>query len=213
MILLGQYDSPFVRRVAITLRYYGLPFEHRPWSVWGDADKIARYNPLRRVPTLLLDDGGALVETFAILDHVDELASFTGARALVPRSGTARRDILRIAALAGGVADKAVTLLYSALELMQPSPTWSERCRTQIVESLAFLETERAARTSAYWFGETLSHADIALACSYRFTLEAHPGLIERERFPNLTAQAERCEALPEFQAVYLPLTNNLDKS
>ena len=214
MILIGQYDSPFVRRVAIALHHYGLSFEHRPWSVWGDASKIAQHNPLRRVPTLLLDEHTALVETFAILDYLDELAASSAAtRSLVPRSGTLRRDVLRVAALACGLADKAVTLLYSALDLMQPSPIWSERCRTQIVETLALLETERAARGSAYWFGETLSHADIALACAYRFTCEAHPGLIARERFPSLSAQADRCEALPEFQAAYLPITNNLTKS
>ena len=211
MILIGQYDSPFVRRVAISLHHYGQPFEHRPWSVWGDSAKIARHNPLRRVPTLLLDDGCALVETFAILDSVDELVP--AERTLIPGSGTVRRDILRVAALAGGVADKAVTLLYSALDLMQPSPIWSERCRTQILESFALLENERAARQSKYWFGEALSHADIALACSYRFTCEAHPGLIARERFPSLSAQADHCEALPEFKAAYLPITNNLTKS
>ena len=48
MILIGQYDSPFVRRVAIALRLYGLPFEHRPWSTFREDDKIAPYNPLRR---------------------------------------------------------------------------------------------------------------------------------------------------------------------
>src|SRR3954466_4401010 len=106
MILLGQYDSPFVRRVAITLHYYGLPFEHRPWSVWGDAEKIAQYNPLRRVPTLLLEDGTSLVETFAIIDPLDDLVA--PERALLPRTGKRRRDGLRVAALAAGVADKAV---------------------------------------------------------------------------------------------------------
>ena len=211
MILIGQYDSPFVRRVAIALHHYGLAFEHRPWSVWGNAAEIARYNPLRRVPTLLLSDGCALVETFAILDSIDELVP--PELTLIPRSGTVRRDILRVAALAAGVADKAVTLLYSALDLMQPSPMWADRCRTQIVESLAFLEAERAQRKSAYWFGQALSHADIALACGYRFTCEAHPGLIARERFPCLVDQVDRCEALSEFKAVYLPLTNNLTKS
>ena len=54
MILIGQYDSPFVRRVGIALRLYGMPFEHRPWSTFGDADWIAPINPLRRVPTLVL---------------------------------------------------------------------------------------------------------------------------------------------------------------
>jgi glutathione S-transferase len=67
MILIGQYDSPFVRRVAIALRLYGIGFEHRPWSTFGDAEKIAPYNPLRRVPTLVLDGGEALIESTIIL--------------------------------------------------------------------------------------------------------------------------------------------------
>ena len=72
MILIGQYDSPFVRRVAIALRMYGLPFEHRPWSTFGDADKLAPFNPLRRVPTLVLDSGEALIESAAMLDYLDQ---------------------------------------------------------------------------------------------------------------------------------------------
>ena len=73
MILIGQYNSPFVRRVALALRLYGLPFEQRPWSTFGDADKLAAFNPLRRVPTLVLDGGEVLIESGAILDHLDEL--------------------------------------------------------------------------------------------------------------------------------------------
>ncbi len=68
MILIGQYDSPFVRRVAIAMRLYGLAYEHRTWSTFGDAEKLAAFNPLRRVPTLVLDDGEVLIESFAILD-------------------------------------------------------------------------------------------------------------------------------------------------
>src|SRR3982074_2935714 len=88
MILIGQFDSPFVRRVAIALRLYDLPFEHRPWSTFGDADKIAPYNPLRRVPTLVLDDGEVLVESTAILDHLDETAG--PSRALIQEKGPTR---------------------------------------------------------------------------------------------------------------------------
>ena len=74
MILIGQYDSPFVRRVAIALDLYGHAFEHRPWSTFGDGEKIAPFNPLRRVPTLVLDGGEALIDSTAILDALDELA-------------------------------------------------------------------------------------------------------------------------------------------
>ncbi|HEX9294282.1 MAG TPA: glutathione S-transferase N-terminal domain-containing protein [Polyangiaceae bacterium] len=72
MILIGQYDSPFVRRVAIAIRFYGMQYEHRPWSVFADADKIVQFNPLRRVPTLVLDWGEVLVESSAIIDTIGE---------------------------------------------------------------------------------------------------------------------------------------------
>ena len=89
MILIGQYDSPFVRRVGIALTLYGLPFEHRPWSTFGDADKIAAYNPLRRVPTLVLDTGEALIEGTASVDYLDETVGPDNA--MLPARGEARR--------------------------------------------------------------------------------------------------------------------------
>src|SRR4029079_1550441 len=112
MILIGQYDSPFVRRVAIALRLYGLPFEHKPWSTFGDADKIAPYNPLRRVRTMLLDSGEALIESTAILDSLDELVG--PEEAMMAERGDLRRRQLRICALGSGLADKAVRPVYAA---------------------------------------------------------------------------------------------------
>src|SRR3981189_3458820 len=105
MILIGQYDSPFVRRVAIALRIYNLPFEHRPWSTFGDADKLAPYNPLRRVPTLLLDNGEALIESTAILDYLDELVGAD--KAVIADNGPERRQAFRRCALAPGLGEQA----------------------------------------------------------------------------------------------------------
>ena len=73
MILIGQYDSPYVRRVGIALALYGITFEHRPWSAFGDAERIRALNPLARVPTLVLDDGTVLTESHAMLDYLDSL--------------------------------------------------------------------------------------------------------------------------------------------
>src|SRR5580698_9549001 len=98
MILIGQYDSPFVRRVAIALWLYGFDYDHRPWSVWADAETLAAINPLRRVPTLVLDDGEVLIESGAILDALDQMVGPT--RAMLPGSGAARRRALRVCALA-----------------------------------------------------------------------------------------------------------------
>jgi glutathione S-transferase len=203
MILIGQYDSPFVRRVAIALRLYGLPFEHRPWSTFGDADKLAAYNPLRRVPTLVLDGGEVLIESGAILDYLDETAGPD--KAMIPPRGEARRRQLHTIALATGLADKAVSLAYEGVLRKQQLPLWVERCEAQIGGVLAVLEQQRAAVAAPYWFGDRIGHADIAVACALRFAGEAHPALFDA-RYPALQAHAARCEALPVFGEIVQPL-------
>ena len=203
MILIGQYDSPFVRRVAIALRLYGMPFEHRPWSTFREGDKIAPYNPLRRVPTLVLDSGETLVESAAMLDYLDELVG--PERAMMTTRGDERRRQLRICALGSGLADKAVSLLYERMLRKEPLKLWTERCEGQIGGVLAVLEQERAAVKSPYWFGDRIGHADIMIACALGFVGEAHPALFDA-RYPALQAHAGRCEALPPFKEIVQPL-------
>lgn len=205
MFLIGQYDSPFVRRVAIALRLYGLAFEHKPWSTFGDADMIAPYNPLRRVPTLVLDDGEALIESAIILDYLDELVG--AEKAMLPRSGVERRRHLRICALASGLGDKAVSLLYERVLRKEQLALWVERCQAQIGDVLAVLEAERAKVTTPYWLGDRIGHADIAVACVTRFTREAHSQLFDTTRYPALATHAERCEALAPFKEIVQPLS------
>jgi glutathione S-transferase len=204
MILIGQFDSPFVRRVAIAMRLYGIEFEHRPWSTFGDADKIAAYNPLRRVPTLVLDSGEALIESAMILDYLDDRVG--EAKAMMPRGGETRRRQQRICALAMGLGDKGVSLLYEhVLRKDKQLELWVERCQTQIAGVLEVLEKERAAVKTPYWSGEKIGHADIAVACVLRFVGEAHPALFDA-RYPALKVHAERCEALPPFKETVQPL-------
>src|SRR3954452_25055234 len=205
MILIGQYDSPFVRRVAIALRLYDLPFEHRPWSTFGDDDKIAPYNPLRRVPTLVLDDGEVLVESTAILDHLDEIAG--PSRAMIAENGPRRHEALKICALATGLGDKAVSLVYERLLHREKSEVWMKRCETQIAGVLDALEADRPGRDMSFWFGEKIGHADIAVACVIRFTRDAHPGVVDARQGPALATHAERCEALPPFQVIAQPFS------
>jgi glutathione S-transferase len=203
VILIGQYDSPFVRRVAIALSSYGFAYEHRPWSTFGDADKIAEFNPLSRVPTLVLDSGEVLIESMTILDYLDEEAG--EARAMIAFSGQARRQVLKVCALATGLADKAVALVYERVLHEQKSEMWIERCSNQVGRVLDVLEADRAPRATPYWFGDAIGHADIAVACALRFTHEAHPAIFSATRWPTLTAHADRCEALPVFQKIVQP--------
>lgn len=200
MKLIGQYDSPFVRRIGITLTLYGIDFEHLPWSTFGDADKIASFNPLRRVPTLVFDDGVAMMDSGAIIEILDDVED-NGAT--LARTGAERRALLRWCALAAGAADKGVSLVYEKA-YREGLPMWVERCRAQITDTLDVLDRERAA--AGEWFGgSSQSHADILLATAFRFISEALAGQFEMNRWPALVRHSERCEAMSAFRAIYQP--------
>lgn len=162
MILIGMFDSPFVRRVAVSMDVLGMPFEHRDWSTGRDADRIRAYNPLGRVPTLVLDDEAVLFESSAVLDHLDQTVG--AERALLPAAGAERRQALQLIALATGVADKAVTMVYERVfrpEDKRHGP-WLARCQTQVEHALAALETHCTARAGHDWLiGERMTQADI----------------------------------------------------
>jgi glutathione S-transferase len=200
MILIGQYDSPFVRRVGIALTLYGFAFEHLPWSTFGDAEKFKKYSPLTRVPTLVLDDGEVLIESHVILDYLDSLVP--AGDAMFPRTEPERHRVLKVAALATALADRAVSLFYEGRLHQQVSDLWVERCRSQIFATIGVLEADRAGRRSAYWFGERMTHADVAVATALRFIAEAHAGLVKMSDYPALDAHAQRLEALPAFKAI-----------
>src|SRR5215831_5286110 len=141
MILVGQYDSPYARRVAVSLQVLGIAYEHDTRSVFGDFDSMRPTNPLGRIPSLILDSGEVLIDSAAILDHIDETVG--PERALIPRAGAERRAALRRIALATGVIDKAGGgVVYE--RLVRPSQyrwqAWIERCRIQAVDALAVLE-------------------------------------------------------------------------
>lgn len=203
MILIGQFDSPFVRRVGIALTLYGLDFEHRPWSAFSDAYLIRQHNPLGRVPTLLVNDGDALIESHCILDYLDSIVPEEVV--LLPRREPARHKALRIVALATGLGDKAVNLFYEQRMHKTASDIWEERLKAQIDGALSVLETERAAIRSDYWLGDRISHADIAVCAMWTFVMTAHPGLVMAEDFPALAAMCNRLEATEVFRKVSQP--------
>jgi glutathione S-transferase len=201
VMLIGMFDSPFVRRVAISMKLLGIGFEHCNWSVGGDFDRIRAYNPLGRVPTLIADDGEVLIDSAAILDHLDELVG--PARALLPAAGIPRRTALRLVAIAIGAAEKGALQVYERVfrPYEKRHEPWLERLRTQVHGALAELDRSCARRNGAWLVGERLTQADISVSCATTFldgALSAAPG---PERYPVLRDLVSRCESLPEFAA------------
>lgn len=203
MILIGQYDSPFCRRVGIALKLYDIEFEHRPWSTFGDIDKLKDYNPLLRVPTLILDDGTVLVDSHGILSHLDEAA--VHGQSLKPSSPGDRLMLRRVIGLSTGISDKAVALFYEQVLHDAPSQMFLERCASQISGTLSVLEAESAKRAGEYFFEKRITHADIAVGAMLDHLTSCHPSLFDADRYPTLQARAESLRALPVFKEIYQP--------
>ncbi len=195
MILVGQYDSPFVRRVAISLRVLGVAYEHDTRSVFADFDAMRAINPIGRIPSLILPGGETLIDSAAILDWLDETVG--PERALIPPKGPARHRALRIIALATGTQDKIGALGFE--RTMRPAAQrwadWIERCRIQGAGGLAALDAEP-------WPADaTLDQAHITTACIFRWAQLGAPDMVPAGRYPALDALSARLEARSEFQA------------
>lgn len=205
MLLIGMFDSPFVRRVAVTLKLLGLPFEHANWSVGRDFDRIREFNPLGRVPTLVTRDGLKLAESAAILDYLDELVGPD--RALLPRAGAERRAALSFMALATGAAEKGVLQVYERVfrpEEKRHAP-WVERCHAQMSAALAALDRAVGERGVSQWLvGRRMTQADITAACAFTFLDDALRIAADRVMYASLATLAARCESLPAFQETRL---------
>lgn len=159
--LVGVNRSPFTRRVAITLQVYGIPYRQQPLSGFGSRPEVRTRNPLGRIPVLILDDGETLVDSSAIIDHLDEVHGRD--RALVPPAGADRRAVLKVAALMMGACDKGLAAAYERNhhppeKVHQP---WIDDCLVQMKSALSAVEAMAAPSSNHLLLGR-LTHADIA---------------------------------------------------
>jgi glutathione S-transferase len=200
MILVGQYDSPVTRRVAVALHHYGMPFTRDTRSIFGDAQAVSKISPLTRIPALVLDDGEVLIDSAAILDYLDEQA---GDAALIPGSGSARRLVLQMTALAQGTLEKVAAVVYER-HFHSPehrSTAWLDRCLGQARAGLDELTRRLAA---PYACGPTLSHADVMITTLIWYMQDRMGEVLSHTAHADLIRLAERCEDLPAFRAAAL---------
>ena len=203
MKLIGVYRSPYVRRVAASLNLMGMAYAHDPVAVFDDQDAVRPHNPLVRVPTLILDDGEALVESYAILDALDEMAGPD--KRLIPANGPRRRTIMKHTAIAVGTMDKTVWAAYEVRfhpkeKIHQP---WIEHNEDQLLGGLGYLDALAAAAGDGWLAGgERIGQADVSATIAFTFGAFARPKLGIADKFPALAKFAARCEAMDAFSSV-----------
>jgi glutathione S-transferase len=197
MKLIGMLDSPYVRRVAISLQRLGLPFEHQSLSVFRTFEQFRQINPVVKAPTLVCDDGTVLMDSTLILDYADALAR---PRSLMPADVDGLRHDLRLIGLALAACEKSVQLFYEQ-DLRPPekqhSP-WVERVTGQA--RAAYEALEQALRQRPLTVA-AMSQAGISTAVAWRFTQQVLPGLVAAAEHPQLAAFSALAEATPEFAA------------
>ena len=200
MQLIGMLDSPYVRRVAISLQLLGLPFKHRPISVFRTFREFQEINPVVKAPSCICDDGEVLMDSTLILQYAEALAQ--PMRSLMPSSVSELQHALRIIGLSLAACEKSVQIIYER-SLRPPEKLhepWVSRVTGQLLSAFEALEREvahgRLAVTSA-----TINQAGISAAVAWHFTQQMLPEIVPVHDYPALVALSTKAEALPEFVA------------
>lgn len=199
MLLIGMLDSPYVRRVAISLQLLQLRFDHRPISVFRDFDQFHSINPVVKAPTLVCDDGTVLMDSSLILAYAQASAAH---RSLMPTDVPSLQADLRVIGLGLAACDKSVQIIYEhhvrpPEKLHEP---WISRVTGQLLAAFVGLEAQVALRPPAAATTQMMQ-SGITTAVTWHFVQQMLPHVVPAIRFPALAAFCARAEALPSFRA------------
>ena len=199
MKLIGMLDSPFVRRVAISMRLLGLPFEHAAISVFRGFDAFQQINPVVKAPTLITDDGSVLMDSTLQLIYAEALAG----RSLMPGGGAALAREMRLIGLALAACEKTAQIVYERdlrPEEKRHQP-WVDRVTGQL--NAAYRELDAELATAPLDASEAgIRQSGITASVAWTFTQFMLPEVVPPAGFPHLVAHAAAMEALPVFKAI-----------
>ena len=200
MKLVGSRTSPYVRKVRVILAERNLAHEFIEESAWTAETTVPRYNPLNKVPALVMDDGESIYDSAVICEYLDAISG----GGYLPKDAAARARVKRDEALGDGIADAGITaFLERKRDLSRQDSAWIARQMSKVdagIEALA-----RRLGRDAFLGGAQMNLADIACACALFWAEFRMPELRWRDRHPNLKAWAERLESRPSFAATRPP--------
>jgi glutathione S-transferase len=201
MKLIASLTSPYARKVRIVLAEKRIDCDLVEEAPWSEDTSVPEYNPLGKVPVLVLDDGTTLFDSRVIVQYLDTVSPVSR---LIPDSGRPRIAVKRWEALADGVCDAAAAIVIERRRpARQQSKDWIDRQRGKIDLGLEALASELSERP--WCNGEGYSLADIATGCALGYLDFRHPDIDWRERYANLVKLADKLGKRASFAETMPP--------
>ena len=196
MKLIGSLGSPFVRKARVVLADKKIDYELVPENVWAPDTTIHTFNPIGKVPCLVMEDGEAVFDSRVICEYVDTLSPVGK---LIPPSGRERVEVRCWEALADGILDAAVLI---RLEGTQRTPeqrvdAWVARQQRKIDEGL--ISMSQGLGSKPWCTGNHYTLADIAVGCALGYLDFRRPELNWREGYPNLDKHFQKLSLRQSF--------------
>jgi glutathione S-transferase len=196
MKLISATPSPYARKVRIALAEKAIPFQLETEVPWDSTTNTPKYNPLEKLPVLILDSGKAVYESDYILEYLE--AKFPNPP-LLPADIDQRLDARQIEVLCDGVCDAFVLLFFERhRDPAHQSQPWMDRQLRKIDGGVAALA--RLAGDREFVVADRFTLADIALGTLTRYLSVRWPDYAWRDRHPTLAAYSDRMEQRPSFR-------------
>ena len=196
MKLFGSLTSPFVRKVRVVLAEKKLEYELILDDVWSDATQVPQYNPLVKVPCLVMDDGGSLFDSRVIVEYLDTLSPVGR---LLPQTSRDRTATKCWEAISDGLAEATVAI-HIEKAIRRPehrSEEWIARQHDKVMGALSFMNDGLGG--NAFCMGINFSLADIAVGCALGYLDLRYPQLDWRAQFSNLAKLHDKLLERPSF--------------
>ena len=192
--LISATPSPYARKVRIALAEKRIPFELLTEVPWHSTTLTPRYNPLEKLPVLILEDGTSVYESSYILDWLELKYPQTP---MLPNDVDGILAARKLDVLCNGVCDATVLTFFERQRDGGGSAEWTARQRRKIEGGIG--EIARLIADREYAVGNRFGLGDIAAATVVGYLSVRYKELPIRSIYPQLAAYSDRMELRPSL--------------
>ena len=193
--LISATPSPYARKVRIALAEKGIAFELLTEVPWNDTTSTPKFNPLEKLPVLILEDGSSVYESSYILQYLELKYPTTP---MLPADVDGILAARKLEVLCDGVCDALVLTFFERMRGDGASPEWTARQRRKIDGGVK--EMARLVGKGDWAVGDRFSLGDIAAGTLVGYMTVRFPELPWRTQYPDLAALSDRLEQRPSFK-------------